>query len=44
MHEFSLMQTIVDDALETAKKEHVSKIKSITIENGALSHLSRENI
>ena len=44
MHEFSLMQTIVDDALETAKKEHASKIKSITIENGALSHLSRENI
>ena len=44
MHEFSLMKKIVDNALQTAKKENASKIKSVTIENGALSHLSRDNI
>ena len=44
MQEYSIMQTNVHNVHQTAKKENPSKIESVTIENGALSHLSRDNI
>lgn len=43
MHEFSLMKSLIDTLSSIAREEHASKIISLTVKLGALSHISPDH-
>jgi hydrogenase nickel incorporation protein HypA/HybF len=44
MHEFGIAQSMLDLAIETAKKNNASKILSIKVRIGELSHVTLDSL